>query len=249
MRRTLVRHNFTEQINTYQPLSNTSDFIPYLYAMSLFINIHSHTPARSNEWVIQSLYQDFEKAALPGSYSIGLHPWYIQASTWRQAFIALQQYSRQQQVFAIGECGLDKVCETDFALQEEVFVSQLLWANEINKPLVIHCVRAFEEVMYSLKKNQNKVPVIFHGFNKNRILAEKLIEKGYWLSFGKDLLHENMQEVFAALPLDKIFLETDDATAGIGSIYQSAASIKNISTEQLILQINKNTLTVFNTVI
>ena len=215
----------------------------------MFINIHRHTPARSNEWVIHSLYQDFEKTALPGSYSIGLHPWYIQASSWRQAFMQLQQYSRQQQVLAIGECGLDKVCKIPLTLQEEVFAAQILWANEINKPLVIHCVRAFEEVTTLLKKHQNKVPVIFHGFNKNRVLAEKLIEKGYWLSLGKALLHENMQEVFAALPLDKIFLETDDATAGIESIYQSAAAIKNISTEQLILQIKKNTATVFNTII
>lgn len=214
----------------------------------MFINIHSHAPAHSSEWVIRSLYQDFEKTALPGSYSIGLHPWYIQASTWQQAFLEIQQYSRLQQVLAIGECGLDKVCKINFDLQEEVFVSQLLWANEINKPLVIHCVRAFEEVLYSLKKQQNKVPVIFHGFNKNRILAEKLIEQGYWLSFGKALLHTNIQEVFAALPLDKIFLETDDATVDIESIYQSAAAIKNISTEQLILQIKKNTVTVFNTV-
>ena len=149
-------------------------------------------------------------------------------------------------VIAIGECGLDKVCKTSFPLQQEVFIAQLLWANEINKPLIIHCVKAFDEILGLLKKHSIKVPVIFHGFNKNRLLAEKIIQQGHWLSFGKALQQPAMQQIFASLPTNKIFLETDDAAINIQQIYLAATSLKNISMEQLNLQLTKNVHAVFN---
>jgi TatD DNase family protein len=212
----------------------------------LYINIHSHSPAAASEWAIQNLYKDFNLAIKPGIYSAGLHPWYIDEAGWKAAFDTLKQYSRQQHVIAIGECGLDKVCNSSFPLQQEVFIAQLLWANEINKPLIIHCVKAFDEILGLLKKHSNKVPVIFHGFNKNRLLAEKIIQQGHWVSFGKALLQPAMQEIFASLPTDKIFLETDDATINIQQIYLAATSVKNISMEQLNLQLTKNVHAVFN---
>ncbi|MFT3908187.1 MAG: TatD family hydrolase [Ferruginibacter sp.] len=212
----------------------------------MYINIHSHQPPATNEWVIQNLYKAFERSLLPGSYSVGLHPWYIHPTKWENDFNALKKIAEEHTVLAIGECGLDKICNTDFMLQEEVFIAQLLFANEINKPLIIHCVRAYEEVLLLLTKHKNKVPVIFHGFNKNRILAEKIINQGYYLSFGKALFEANIKQVFAALPADKIFLETDDADTTIKMIYTEATSIKNISEETLSLQLIKNVQTVFN---
>lgn len=212
----------------------------------MYINIHSHYPAAAGEWAIQNLHKDFNLAIKPGIYSAGLHPWYIDEAEWKAAFDTLKQYSLQQHVIAIGECGLDKVCKTSFPLQQEVFIAQLLWANEINKPLIIHCVKAFDEILGLLKKHSNKVPVIFHGFNKNGLLAEKIMQQGHWISFGKALLKPGMQEIFAALPADKIFLETDDVTVNMKHIYNAAASAKEISTEQLNLQLKKNVRAVFN---
>ncbi len=212
----------------------------------LYINIHSHYPAATGEWVIQNLYKDFNLATEAGIYSAGLHPWYIDEAGWKASFEILKQFSKKDQVIAIGECGLDKVCKTSFPLQQEVFIAQLLWANEINKPLIIHCVKAFDEILGLLKEHSNKVPVIFHGFNKNRLLAEKIMQQGHWLSFGKALLQPAMQEIFASLPTGKIFLETDDAAINIQQIYLAATSVKNISMEQLNLQLTKNAHAVFN---
>ena len=84
---------------------------------------------------------------------------------------ALKIFSKTDSVLAIGECGLDKACDTNFKLQQQVFTTQVNWANEIKKPLIIHCVRAYGEVLSLLQKNNNKVPVIFHGFNKNGAVA------------------------------------------------------------------------------
>ena len=212
----------------------------------MFINIHSHRAAKSNEWTIQNLNRGFGHTTQAGIYSIGLHPWYIEEMSWPEQFSQLKKYSTQEQVVAIGECGLDKVCTTNFSLQQEVFTAQLLWANEINKPLIIHCVRAFDEVLQLLADNNNKVPVVFHGFNKNRQLAEKIMLQGHWLSFGKAVLNPGKAELFSAVPDHRFFLETDDTAISIASLYKSAAEIKQISIEQLSLQLSKNVQTVFN---
>lgn len=212
----------------------------------MFINIHSHHHAHKDEWVIKSLYRNFEETAEHGHYSLGLHPWHILTVNWIQAFTDLKQFSKSSSVLAIGECGLDKACDTNFRLQQEVFTVQVQWANEIKKPLIIHCVRAYEEVLSILKKYNNKVPVIFHGFNKNESIAAKILLNGHWLSFGKALLQDKMAAVFATLPLEKLFLETDDSDSTIEEIYIKAAGIKNISLEELNRQLNKNVQKVFN---
>ena len=211
----------------------------------MFINIHSPHPSQPNEWAIKNLYKNFDRIESGGIYSTGLHPWFLLADNWQDQMNVLKKTSIQNNVVAIGECGLDKVCSTDMALQQAAFIAQINWANEINKPLIIHCVRAYQEVLLLLKQLDNKVPVIFHGFNKNITLANTIIDHGYYLSFGKALFQQRTKEVFAAIPLETVFTETHDANITIDSIYTEAAAAKNISVEALSLQIQKNAIAVF----
>lgn len=210
-----------------------------------YINIHRHGPAEVNEFGIENLYKNFEKA--PGSYfSAGLHPWYITDETWKSQYEQLESLSRNApQMLAVGECGLDKVCDTDFHLQEKVFTAQVMLANHSQKPLIIHCVRAFDEVMQVLKNNRNTVPVIFHGFNKHKVLAQQLAGKGFYLSFGKALQKDAVKETFGTVPLSQVFLETDDAGIDIAGIYRMAAAAAAISEETLSLQLQKNLSSIF----
>ncbi len=212
----------------------------------MFINIHSHHQEIKNEFVIQNLLKDFNQLLSPGYYSAGLHPWYLESQNWEQQLVELKKISTTKNILALGECGLDKVCKTDFKLQEEVFIAQILWANEINKPLIIHCVQAFSELGDLLKKYNNKTPVIFHGFNKNSPIAEKMLNVGHYLSFGKSILQLRNKVIFEQVPLNRIFLETDETNISIEEIYKEAAAIKNISLETLSLQIEKNVQLVFN---
>lgn len=213
--------------------------------IKLYINIHSPHPSQPNEWAIQNLYKNFDSIKPDEIYSTGLHPWFLVETNWQNLMDDLKQVSIQSNVVAIGECGLDKVCSTDMALQQAAFIAQIKWANEINKPLIIHCVRSYEEILLLLKQLENKVPVIFHGFNKNITLAEKIIEQGCYLSFGKALFQQRIKEVFAAIPLESLFTETHDPDITIDSIYLEAATAKNISVEALSLQIEKNAIAVF----
>jgi TatD DNase family protein len=211
----------------------------------LFINIHSHQQQQKKECVITNLYNHFEQVVAGGNYSAGLHPWYLNDTTWVEEMKALEQYSNNKNVLAIGECGLDKICTTGFLLQQQVFAAQIALANKINKPLIIHCVKAYEEVVQQLQQSNNQVPVIFHGFNKNKILAQQLIHKGFYLSFGKALQQPALQELIKILPADKIFLETDDAAVNIEMIYLLATQALQLDINSLSLQIKKNAATVF----
>jgi len=210
-----------------------------------FIDIHTHSPFKKGEWVIENLYKDFDR--LPSSFfSAGLHPWFIQAKTWEQEFTALASVSTYARMLALGECGLDRVCDTDYELQQIVFAAQVRLANQVNKPLILHCVRAYEDVIHLLEKERNSVPVIFHGFNKGLALAQKLVSKSYYLSFGKAIERPHIQQIFSLLPLQHIFLETDDADTSIETVYKTAAAARGISEEELSLQLQQNTEQVFN---
>ena len=212
----------------------------------MLYNVHSHHPAIDNEiFCVQNIGDDFDQDVTGRHVSMGLHPWYLHEVTWRGALEILQVNAVKSEVLAIGECGLDKLTAVAADLQLNVFRQQIVLAEQIHKPLVIHCVRAFSEVLVELK--QVKVPVIFHGVNNKLSMIEPVIDSGHYLSFGKALLNKNgsILDTFMATPLDKIFLETDDASTDIREIYKSAALIKKISEKEIVLQLEKNFETVF----
>ncbi|MBW7912590.1 MAG: TatD family hydrolase [Taibaiella sp.] len=215
--------------------------------MDAYIDIHTHKQSATGLSVINR-HEDFAQALDGVTCSLGVHPWYIQADAPDTQLANLRQYAALPNVIAIGECGLDKATDTDWQLQGRVFAAQIALANELNKPLVIHCVRAYEEVLDILHDSQVAVPVIFHGFNKNAQLAERLINAGYYLSFGAALLNEGSYAAKALthIPLERIFLETDDSAVPIEQIYETAAGWLKTGKDALILQLQNNFSRVFN---
>lgn len=209
----------------------------------VLINIHRHGPAHTNEWAIENRHAHFQQP-LPGFYSAGIHPWYIDAH-WETYLQQIHVLSTQPNMMAIGECGLDSICTTPFPLQQKVFAAQINLANQLNKPIIIHAVRTHEQVLQLLKKQHNHVPVIFHGYNKGLPLAIKIQEQGYYLSFGKDILKPATRHVLALLNPTQLFLETDDAPMAIETVYQQASAALNISIDELSLQLYKNRQRVF----
>jgi TatD DNase family protein len=209
-----------------------------------YINIHSHE-ADINNICIQNLNKNFELTAQTGYYSVGLHPWYINPYEWKTDFENLKKTLLLSSVVAIGECGLDRFCKTDFSLQQQVFEAHVHLANETKKPLILHVDRAHEDVLQLLKKLNNTSPFIFHGFNKNKVLAEKLMDAGAYLSFGKGVNLSHVADILKNIDADRFFMETDDAVVSIESIYKATAAIRNISVEALSLQLQKNTKHIF----
>ncbi len=210
----------------------------------MLIDIHTHQRISSEYFSVLNLHRNFEFLQDKGPVSVGLHPWYLDASTLAGQIAVLRQFASDPRVLFVGECGLDELCETEFSLQLRAFELQIDLANDLQKPLIIHCLRAHNEVLKLLKENGSKVPVVFHGYNKNREIAESILQQGHYLSFGADLLKERMAPVFLSIPIDRIFVESDDKEISIPDLYAHAAALKNISILQLEEQITTNLFTI-----
>lgn len=179
------------------------------------------------------------KEDLPKSYfSAGIHPNSI-LDQMEEEFRWLKEISALENCVAIGECGLDSLIEVDEDLQEEVFERQIYWANEINKPLIIHCVRRFSRLLHFQKIA--KVPMILHGYNKRKTIGEDLLKHQFYLSFGKSVLYNvNLQDFLRHLPLERMFLESDSAYFEIEELYHKVASLKNMEMNELTQKIREN---------
>ena len=200
----------------------------------IFFDFHHHKS--HNSYGIYNLHQE---EILPENYfSIGIHPKDIDGN-WQENLEKVKEISQQQNCAAIGECGLDALINIDENLQKKVFEAQILWANEIQKPVIIHCVRKFQELIPFQKIA--KIPMIIHGFNKKKAIADEMLKHGFYLSFGKSVLHSvSLQAIVKDFPLEKMFLETDDADFDIAELYQKVAELKEISLGKLQKQISNN---------
>ena len=200
----------------------------------IFLDFHHHKRNIPN-----GIYNSKIEETLPSSYfSIGLHPHEIDEN-WEEKFQKIKTISLHLNCLAIGECGLDGNIKVDEALQKEVFRQQILWANETQKPIIIHCVKRFSDLIPFQKIA--KTPLIIHGFNKKKSISDELLKHGFYLSFGKSVLHNvSLQAIVKDFPKEKMFLETDDADFEISELYQTVAQIKQTSVEDLQKQINKN---------
>jgi len=206
----------------------------------LFINIHTHRQIYDAK--LELVNQHPESTEKSSFYSYGLHPWHLQKDEVRWQLEQMNRISGEKNCLAIGECGLDKVCTTDFDLQTEVFEEQIKLANAINKPLIVHCVKAFNELINCLNMNDNKVPVIIHGYNNNENIAKMLNDHGYYFSFGKALLSydSNASKVIKKTGRKQLFLETDDSDLSIKYVYKKASELLGIEEEILKEQIKLN---------
>jgi TatD DNase family protein len=187
--------------------------------------------------------------ALPSNryFSLGIHPWFIERQDWQSALQILAAVCRKPNMLAVGECGLDKCIATPMNLQIEVFTRQIELAECLGKPLIIHCVKAFNELMQIKKSRKADSVWIVHGFNANPELAAQLIKQGCYLSFGAALLNSRSHagQALAETPRDHLFLETDTADVTISEIYAAAAKMLDLDVAPLRRQILGNFKRVF----
>lgn len=199
-----------------------------------YFNLHTHkfTNQKNVLELVNQYPKDFD-ATIP-FYSIGIHPWYIDENQIDEDLKIIEEKLQNENCLAIGECGLDKRIEVPFDLQISVFEKQLALAEKYRKPVVIHCVAAYQEVIAIKKKLKISVPTIIHGFSKNGQVAEQLIASEFYLSFGKYLLkNPDLKSVFQNVPNDRFFLETDTIEESIQEVYQLASDYKELSINEL----------------
>lgn len=146
-----------------------------------------------------------EKLETKQYYSLQLHPWHLTGLQDIETYVSKARQLRDDPYFiAIGECGLDALCDTPLPLQTQAFKAALQVADELHKPVIIHCVKLWSQLLTETKGHQGLM--IIHGFRKGPELARQLLDAGFSLSFGQ---HYH-PEVRAMIPQDRLFFETDE---------------------------------------
>lgn len=181
-----------------------------------YVNIHTHYPS--------------EEAICPSQ--AGIHPWHA-----GERSIDIEAMRRADM---IGEIGLDYVAQVDRSVQDSVFREQLAIAEELGKPVVLHCVKAFEPMM-NILAGYDLHGAVFHGFIGSPEQAAAAVGKGYYLSFGQRTFRSpRTVRALREAPADRIFCETDDDQVAIGEIYSRVAGLRQTSVGELALQIIDN---------
>ncbi|WP_299010766.1 TatD family hydrolase [uncultured Tenacibaculum sp.] len=209
------------------------------------IDIHTHTSSTQKDvFSIENKYPSSTNFSKP--FSIGIHPWYISENSLQNDLKIVKEQLSSQNCYAVGECGLDRITETDFSLQLEIFKQQIQLSEKYSKPLIIHCVKAFQEIIQLKKEMNPKQPWIIHGFNRKDQIALDLIRHQIFLSFGEGLLkNERLQETFSKLPLGFLFLETDASEEHIENIYNIASELRKTEKQEIINIVKQNFSRIF----
>jgi TatD DNase family protein len=215
--------------------------------MTKFINLHTHKFSNLSD-VIEVVNQyPWEFKSILSNYSIGIHPWYIDEERLNNDLKIIKKKLQLKECLALGECGLDKRIEIPLDVQISVFKKQLEIVKQTNKPIVLHCVAAYDEVIAIKKEMKIDNPMIIHGFSKNEQVAQSLLKNGFYLSFGKYLLRNpDLEKVFTFAPENQILLETDTIEESIYQVYEKAALIKGISVDELKTIVFTNFSRIFN---
>ncbi|MDR1602664.1 MAG: TatD family hydrolase [Tannerella sp.] len=199
-----------------------------------YCDIHTHRmPVHPEDRAIVAA--DIRRPVLNPSvrYSAGIHP----REATADALPLLYELAKHPLVTAIGETGLDKRHSPPLAVQEELFAAHIRLAEATGKPLIIHCVKAWDELLRIRKTFGSHVSWIIHGFRGNGTLAGQLLNAGFYLSFG---LHFRTEAASRAWTAHKLFAETDNDDIDIRNVYATLAASLAVTQEDLSQQIAEN---------
>jgi TatD DNase family protein len=219
---------------------------------------------REGDWEAVAALAAAESFVLP---SFGLHPWYVAERTadWLDA---LRRQLAAHPGAGIGEIGLDRwVKGHDLELQKEVFLAQMAIASEENRPVTIHCLKAWGALWDLIESHPTPARgFLLHAYGGPMEMVKGFAERGARFSFNAYFLREQKherREVFRQIPLERLLVETDapdmlppdelnrhplsdDAGTPInhpGNIalaYESLAEIRSMPVEDLAKKVGEN---------
>ncbi|MDR3403092.1 MAG: TatD family hydrolase [Chthoniobacter sp.] len=165
---------------------------------------------REDDWDAVATLSREQSFVLP---SFGLHPWYVAARTphWLEK---LRAHLESHPHAGVGEIGLDRWIEGhDAELQREVFLPQLALATELNRPVTIHCLRAWGALDELLRTHPlPQRGFLIHAYGGPQEMVAGFAALGGYFSFNAYFLQERktrQREVFRHVPADRLLVETD----------------------------------------
>ncbi len=172
-------------------------------------------------------------------FSCGVHPWYSEDAEPQLKF--LKEIAGDPRIVAIGEAGLDKLKGPELTIQQALFERQVELSEQLQKPLIIHCVKAWDELLHIKKMYKPRQPWIIHGYKGKIELAKQLLSHGFYFSVN-DRFND---DAIRAIPLDRLFCETDISEISIEDIYNEVANTLEIPIDVLASQIEENIKKIF----
>lgn len=206
------------------------------------INLHTHQLLGKDELgLISHSIVDAFSIQSDHRYSVGLHPYDIARAenNWLEE---LEKVLQQTQVVAIGECGIDHAIDVPIYFQTELFENQILLAEKNHVPMIIHAVRSYFELIYLYKKHKVNQAWVIHAYNGNLQTTHQLLPYRFYFSIGEALLkyQKDWYSIINTIPIDRVFIETDNSQLKIEKLYQRVAEIYAIDVELLKEQVYKN---------
>ena len=175
----------------------------------------------------------------PHAFSCGIHPWYSDDSDTQMAY--LNEIAPNPRIVAIGETGLDRLKGPSFDVQIPVFKKHIEIAEQLQKPLIIHCVKAWEELIRVYREVKPLQPCIIHGYRGKPELTRRLVAEGFLFSVGENINVDSM----SLIPTKRIFCETDEGEMSIRDVYLQASQALNIEVEKFAAIVRENVQRVF----
>ena len=208
-----------------------------------YIDVHTHMlPTEETDlrevcvnWIIGKEKPDYK------CLSAGIHPWFIEG-TGKEQLALLEEVAQNPEVRMIGEAGLDKSAAAPWIIQMELLRAQIELAESFQKPLILHCVKAWQELIALHKEYRPKSVWIVHGFRGKKELAAQLIRQGFYLSFGERFSAESLCVAWS----NRLLVETDESSLPLPAIYRQIALSLQVPIEQFSFQVEQNVRNVRN---
>ncbi len=194
------------------------------------------------------------------SYTLGLHPYYINEHSGTDLEFLAQSLQGSGAV-GVGECGLDYYLkDLDRDRQKLIFEAQVVLAKHFDLPLILHVRGAIDEVFKVLKKH-NYFKAVMHSFNGSVEQAKQIIDAGIYLGFGPAVCNpkaNKLKQLIEFMPIEHMMLETDapdqpfhdrsgkrNLPIDLLRVNEEIAAIKGLSPKVLAEQTSNNTQHLF----
>ena len=163
-------------------------------------------------------------------YSVGFHPWDNVENLTDSDFDLLRQCAGHPQVLAVGETGIDRLRGGHLVEQGEAFVRHLQLAHDLGKPVVVHNVRATQDILDARRSaGLDDVTLVIHGMRGNVHVARALLDAGCYLSYGSRF----NPAALLATPLDRLLIETDDSDVTITDVASQVAQTLHLTIDEV----------------
>ena len=187
---------------------------------------------------------------------VGIHPDYV-GSLNEEKLRMLAELCKKSKTVVVGEIGLDYYWDNEpHEVQQKWFIRQLELAGEVKKPVIIHSREAAADTMYIMKNYAQGLGGVIHCYSYSGEMAEEYVKMGFYIGIGGVVTFKNakkLKDVAAAIPIEKIVLETDcpymapepyrgkrNQSSYIQYVAEKIAELKEMSPEEVIAVTEKN---------